>query len=274
MTVALPSMNPVPGSKGPDDAPAEDHDPGVSSAAKAFAILDEFAGPRTVLGVTELARAIGVPKSTAHRLLSVMVRSGYVRKVDGRYALTERVFELGNHVGSGPVRATGLRQRAMPFLSSLFVGTRETVHLATLAGTDVLYLEKLFGHNGAGCPTIVGTRRPAYATALGKAILAFSSDADVARALEGPFRQFTANTVPDAERLREELGRIHARGLAADHGEMRRDMYCIAAPILDQWTGRVLAAISVCSLTTRNLEARFGDTLLDAAHGLSRASLV
>lgn len=269
MTVTWPSGGSVSVSK----SPAEDHDPGMSSAAKAFAILGVFAGPRSVLGVTELARAIGVPKSTAHRLLSIMIESGFVCKVDGRYALTERVFELGNRAGSGAVSATGLRQRAMPFLSSLFVGTRETIHLATLAGTEVLYLEKLFGHNGARCPTAVGSRRPAHATALGKAMLAFSSDADVARVLEGPICQLTANTIADGAQLREELDRVHERGLAVDHGEARRDLHCIAAPILDHYTGRALAAVSVCSLTTRNLEARFGDVLLDAARALSRVPL-
>jgi DNA-binding IclR family transcriptional regulator len=246
-----------------------------SSAAKALAMLDAFAGPRAVLGVTELARAIGVPKSTAHRLLSVMIDSGFVRKTDGRYCLTERVFELGNRAGAGFVRSTGLRQRAMPFLSELFVGTRrETIHLAALTGTDVLYLEKLFGSGGMHCPTAVGMRRPAYATALGKALLAFASDDDVMLTLKGEFRRFTSRTLPDARHLELELERIRAAGLATDHGEMKPDLHCIAAPILDLRTGHTVAAVSVCSLTSRNLESKYGRVLLDVARDLSRFAYV
>ncbi|WP_432984031.1 IclR family transcriptional regulator [Dactylosporangium sp. CA-233914] len=246
---------------------------GVSSAAKALAMLDAFAGPRAVLGVSELARSIGVPKSTAHRLLSVMVDSGYVCKVGDRYCLTDRVFELGNRVGFGFLRSTGLRRRAMPYLSSLFVSTRETIHLATLTGADVLYLEKLFGPTGVRCSTAVGSRRPAYATALGKAILAFSGEAELTRAVQAPFRAYTSRTVTGADRLLQELESIRASGLATDRGEMQRDMHCIAVPILDPQTGRAVAAVSICSLATQKLEPKYGQMLRDTARELSRQPL-
>ncbi|MTD55668.1 IclR family transcriptional regulator [Amycolatopsis pithecellobii] len=250
-----------------------DVDRGSSSAAKALAILDAFSGPRAILGVTELARAIGVPKSTVHRLLAVMIRSGYICKVEGRYSLTERVFELGNRVGSGALRASGLRHHAMPFMSGLYASTRETVHLATLAGTEVLYLEKVFGHGGARCTTAVGSRRPAYATALGKAILAYSSDAVVERTLRGPFRQLTGRTVRAPAALLRKLAEVRTSGLATDHGEVQAGMCCVAAPIRDPRTRRAVAAVSICSLATRNLESKYGHAVVDIARDLSRVAL-
>ncbi|WP_166459615.1 IclR family transcriptional regulator [Amycolatopsis pithecellobii] len=255
----------------PPDRDHADRRWGPSSAAKVLAILDVFAGPRAVLGVTELARAIGVPKSTAHRLLSVLIESGYLRKVGGRYTLTERVFELGNRVGS--VRSTGFRHRAMPYLAGLFVGTRETVHLATMSGTDVLYLEKLFGHSKAQCSTAVGTRRPVYATALGKAMLAFSSDAVLSRAVQGPFHRFTNSTVRDGDRLQRRLEEVRSTGLATDHGEMHPAVHCVAAPVVDPWTHQAIAAVSICSLTTHNVEAKYGHLVLETARELSQVAL-
>ena len=172
-----------------------------SSAAKALALLDAFAGRRALLGVTELAEAVDVPKPTAHRLLGVMIAQGFVRKEGTRYCLTERVFELASRAGAASLRSSGLRARTMPYMAELFVRTRETVHLATLAGTDVLYLEKIFGHYGPRCSTAVGGRKPAYATALGKAMLAHSADDVLAANMDAPFRAFTPTTIRTPARL-------------------------------------------------------------------------
>ncbi|MFJ6660319.1 IclR family transcriptional regulator [Streptomyces sp. NPDC091377] len=245
--------------------------PADTSAAKVLVLLDAFRGPKTVLGVTELAHAVGVPKSTAHRLLAIMVDSGFVRKIGGRYGLTERLFEVGNRAGSSAIRSTGLRRRAMPYLTELHSGSRDTVHLATLSGTDVLYLEKLFGHSTGSSPTAVGTRWPAHATALGKAMLAHASDEQLAPVMAGPFQRFTARTVRSADRLERELTRVREEGLAYDEGELRDGMHCVAVPILDPETRTAVAAVSVCSLRTQSLK-RHAPRLLAMARDLSRAA--
>ncbi|MFD4603824.1 IclR family transcriptional regulator [Streptomyces sp. NPDC058464] len=241
-----------------------------TSAAKVLVLLDAFRGPKAVLGVTELARAVGVPKSTAHRLLSIMVEAGFVRKDGPRYCLTERLFEVGNRAGSTAIRSTGLRRRAMPYLTELYAGTRDTVHLATLSGTDVLYLEKLFGHETGSSPTAVGTRRPAHSTALGKAMLAYAADDQVARVMDGPFRRFTVRTIHTAAQLEQQLDRVRGEGLAHDEGELRDGLHCIAAPILDPGTRTAVAAVSVCSVRAQSLK-RHAPRLIAMARELSRA---
>ncbi|MFJ4633817.1 IclR family transcriptional regulator [Streptomyces sp. NPDC088847] len=243
-----------------------------TSAAKVLVLLDAFRGPKTVLGVTELAHMVGVPKSTAHRLLSIMVGGGFVRKIDGRYCLTERLFEVGNRAGSSAIRSTGLRRRAMPYLAELYAGSRDTVHLATLSGTDVLYLEKLFGHNTGSSPTAVGTRRPAHATALGKAMLAYASDQQLGLAMAGPFQRFTARTIHSADRFERELARVREEGLAYDEGELRDGMHCVAVPILDPETRTAVAAVSLCSFHPQSLR-RHATRLLSMARELSRAAV-
>lgn len=261
----------VPGSGPAGSAAAGRAGVADTSAAKVLVLLDAFRGPKTVLGVTELAQAVGVPKSTAHRLLSIMVEGGFVRKIGTRYCLTERLFEVGNRAGSSAIRSTGLRRRAMPYLTELYAGTRDTVHLATLSGTDVLYLEKLFGHNTGSSPTAVGTRRPAHSTALGKAMLAYASDEQVERVMSGPFRRFTARTIHTAARLEQELERVCGEGLAYDEGELQDGLHCIAVPILDPETHTAVAAISVCTFRPQSLK-RYAPQLIGMARDLSRAA--
>ncbi|MEU2620611.1 IclR family transcriptional regulator [Streptomyces sp. NPDC007157] len=242
-----------------------------TSAAKVLVMLDAFRGPKTVLGVTELAHMVGVPKSTAHRLLSIMVKGGFVRKIGGRYCLTERLFEVGNRAGPTAIRSTGLRRRAMPYLTELYAGSRDTVHLATLSGTDVLYLEKLFGHSTGSSPTAVGTRRPAHATALGKAMLAYASDEQLEPVMAGPFQRFTARTIHSADRLEQDLARVREEGLAYDEGELRDGLHCVAVPILDPETRTSVAAVSVCSFRPQSLK-RYAPRLISMARDLSRAA--
>lgn len=241
-----------------------------TSVGKALALLDSFSGPTKVLGVTDLAQRAGIAKSTAHRLLSVLVAGGYLVRVDDRYCLTEHMFEIGNQVRS--CRPGGIRERAMPYLAELFAQTRQTVHLAVLSGTEVLYLEKLFGHDTPRIPTTVGGRRPAHATALGKAILA-RSDADVVEAvLTGRRRAYTPRTIVSTEGLTRSLQRVRETGLAVDHEESLRGVNCVAAPVLDPVSGVPLAAISICSASA-SLVQRYGPALLRATHDLSRHQL-
>jgi DNA-binding IclR family transcriptional regulator len=200
-----------------------------------------------VVGVTALAERAGVTKPTAHRLLKALVAAGYVRRVGDRYCLTEHVFEIGNRVRS--CRPSGIREVAGPYLGELFAETRQTVQLAVLSGTDVLYLDKVAGRDAAPCQTSVGARRPSYATGLGKALLAFADAETVQENLRVPFRQFTPHTLSAAPLLRC-LDGVRQDGFATDHEELRRGVNCVAAPVLDPLTGRAIAAISVCSISS------------------------
>lgn len=218
-----------------------------TSAGKTLALLDAFSGRLGVIGVTALAERAEVTKPTAHRLLKVLVAAGYVRRVGDRYCLSEHVFEMGNQVRS--CRPSGIREVAGPYLGELFAETRQTVQLAVLSGTDVLYLDKVAGRDAAPCPTSVGARRPAYATGLGKALLAFAEAEAVHENLRVPFRRFTPHTLTAAPFLRC-LDGVRQDGYATDHEELRRGVNCVAAPVLDPRTGYAIAAISVCSVTS------------------------
>jgi DNA-binding IclR family transcriptional regulator len=239
-----------------------------SSSSRALTLLDAFAGPRAILGVSELAARAGVPKSTAHRQLATLVTHGYVRRVGDRYRLAEHTFEMGNLLWA--CRPGGLRERAIPFMIELSHQTNETVHLAIRDGDSVLYLEKLFGHRATPCPTSVGSRRPLHCTGLGKAILAFSSETTTDLLLSGPLRRFTPHTRATPNALARDLERARNDGVASESEEYAAGLVCVAAPILDRDTGLAIGAMSVSATPGRAQLHRFASQVLRAAEALNR----
>lgn len=218
---------------------ADDGKP-LRSIEKGLAILDAFEGDSALLGVSEIARRSGLPKSTAFRLTTSLEQKGYLERVGDRYRLGLRLFELGNMVSW--CRPRRLRETALPFMCDLFRQTGKTVHLAVLDGTDVLYVEKLHGREQISTPSRVGGRVSARTTALGKAILAHSDTETVSRALSVAPR-FCTSRAATPELFLKELDAVRRQGVAFDREEVRVGLTCVAAPILQR--GQVLGALSL-----------------------------
>lgn len=234
-------------------------------ASRTLALLSAFDEARAVLGVTELARAAAVPKSTAHRLLTVMLRHGYIKRDGNRYRLAEHVFELGSRA-AGP---RGLRERAIPFMVELHHETLAVVHLAVLHDDQVLYLEKVFGHGGWPCPTAIGGRNPAHCTALGKALLSRSPGGTVENIVRRGLPRLTEKTVSAPGALFRELSRAREDGVAIEIEQCRLGLACVAAPILDRRTQQPIAALSISTTTSQFNMARLADRARKAAAALS-----
>jgi DNA-binding IclR family transcriptional regulator len=238
----------------------------INTASRTLEVLSAFDGSRAVLGVSEIALRAGVPKSTAHRLLSVLTQHGFVKREGNRYRLAEHLFELGSHALGLP----GLRDRAVPYLVELHHATLETVHLAVLHDNHVLYVEKIFGHQAPPCPTTVGGRNPAHCTALGKAILSRSTVDLVERVLVGPLPLLTRQSLRTPEAVSRHLRVARDDGVAVEIEECRTGLACISAPIIDRHTGQAVAALSISSPTSRFDGRRFAARLRRAADELSR----
>jgi DNA-binding IclR family transcriptional regulator len=232
-----------------------------------MALLDAFEGPRAVLGVSELAATARVAKSTAHRLLQVLIDGGYVLRVGEKYTLSRRVFELGNQVRVA--RPNGLRDRAMPYMAELFALTRENVNLAVLSDTDVLYVEKLFGHSSTRVDSVVGSRRPAYATALGKAMLAFSEDEVVESNLVVTYRRNTSYTISNRTSMERALAGVREKGYATDFEESMLGVVCLAVPVFNPHTGLAVAALSLSTAVGHPVVTRYKSAMLRASEQLS-----
>ena len=254
----------------PHKAPAVPRENGLAlgtSVGKALAVLDAFRGGGALLGVSQIADRARIPKSTAHRLLGVLVDHHYVDRVDTRYQLGRAAFELGNMVAE--CRPRSLRSVAIPYMTDLYRTYDATVHLAVLDGTDVLYVEKIYGHNGVDLPSRIGGRVPALCTALGKAILAFSDEQKTAQALAGGVPRLTVKTMTNPSILRSSLIRARETGVAHDNEGSSLGVHCIAAPIVRRSTSEVLGAISMSFLLTEKLAPAIEVRLSQAATAIS-----
>ncbi len=247
-----------------DDEAAADGSLGTS-VGKALALLDAFEHIDTSLGVSELARRTGLPKSTAFRLLAILEQRRLVERQGNRYCLGTRLFELGHRISY--CRPRSLRDSALPFLTDLYSVTGETVHLGVLNGTDVLYLEKLFGHQPVAAPSAVGGRVPAYCSGIGKALLAFSGPDAIQDVLTRGLTPRTGYTIVVPSLFIAELSRVRTEGVAFDHEESKVGINCVAAPIFAR-AGRLLGAVSVCGATGRFDAHKYAGVVVRAAQGI------
>lgn len=234
---------------------------------KALLLLKSLAEQDREIGVSELARRTCLTKSTAFRLLGILQRNDLVERVGSDYRLGAQLFDIGTRV-YGPT-SLELRERLLPHLADLYVLTLETVHLAVLHGTDIVYVNKLRGHRATRSPSRIGARLPAYCTAVGKAMLAFDHDAAEA-AIAAGLPRLTDYTFTDPAAFRAELRRIRQDGIAYDRQEAALGLTCVAAPVMGP-AGRPVAALSVTGVDHRFDRARFAPALRRVAYEAARA---
>jgi DNA-binding IclR family transcriptional regulator len=195
--------------------------------------------------VSQVARLTSLPKSTAFRLLSSLSAAGYLIRQGSQYRLAWHVFELGSRAAQ---LDAGLREAILPRLVDLQARTGYTVHLGVLQGSDVLYVEKIPGRSGPKTPTRVGARVEATCTAIGKALLAHSSDEARERVLRSRLTRRTPFSVVEPGRLLRQMAQARTDGLAFDREESTVGLTCVASPLL--WEGEAWAAISLSGPTS------------------------
>lgn len=227
-----------------------------SSAAKTLALLTALMKAKDgTLGVTEAAVQVGLPKSTAHRLLKVLEEHGFVSRAGARYRIGGRFFtlsEVARRCEHGELRDAAYRP-----LAQLFERTDAiAVHLAVLGGRSVFYVDKVMRPEGTRLPSRVGGRFPATCTGLGKAMLAFSDPAVVETVLAQPLPRPTPYSVTAPRQLIDQLETARETGYAVEREEACHGTVCVAAPILQE--GRPAAALSICVSTASVARGREG----------------
>ncbi|MBA2949408.1 IclR family transcriptional regulator [Streptomyces himalayensis] len=245
-----------------------DGDPDQQTAVdKALMLLKSMAEYDDGIGVSELARRTQLTKSTAFRLLGILQRNDVVERVGSNYRLGSRLFDIGTRV-YGPSSLV-LRERLLPYLADLYELTHETVHLAVLHDTEIVYVNKIQGHRPTRSPSRIGARLPAYCTGVGKALLAFDHDA-AERAIAEGLAACTAGTITDPDLFRAELRRIRQDGIAYDREEAVPGLACVAVPVMGT-AGRPVAALSVAGAAHRFEAHRFAPALRRVAYEAARA---
>jgi DNA-binding IclR family transcriptional regulator len=235
---------------------------------KALSLMMAFgADTRGALGVSELARRTGLSKSTAFRLLSMLERNKVVQRVGTSYQLGTLLQDLTSHT-SVPMHDS-LRDALTPYLAELYEITHHTVQLAVLHGTEVIYLNKLYGHRPVNSPARIGGRAPAYATAVGKVLLAWNQES-TEQTLASTLVPWTERTITQPKALLASLEEIRRDGVAYDRDESLVGLSCIAVPIMGR-TGRPVAAFSVSGQTGTFIAASHSHALRSVAFAASRA---
>lgn len=214
----------------------------VASVAKALRIVEALAEARDDLSVTELASILRWHRSTAYRFLQSLIQSGWVSRspTNDRYRLTFRIVNLANSV----VNRIDIRQVARPHLLDMVEETGFDGHLAVMVEGEVVFLDRIDCGQATGSQFHIGRRAPAYATAVGKAMLTSLDGGQIMRLYgSGELRKYTPLTVDSVERLVQELSTVRAQGYAVDRGEHNEGVYCVAAAVRDH-SGRIVGAVS------------------------------
>ncbi len=236
---------------------------------KAMQILDLFSLDRPELGVSEVARALGLPKSTTSELMSSLADQRLLSRMGkGRYRLGWRLFALSQTL----LDTTEFRIEARKVMEELVRGWKETMHVAVLDGVQAVYIEKLQPVPAVKIRiTRAGARLPAHSSGVGKVLLAHSEWAYVAERLEDQgMPELTPNTITDLHALAGELEQVREQGYAYDNEETLVGLCCVAAPIYGSG-GPVVAAISFSVPAYRFCPRKdeYTTAILDAARRIS-----
>lgn len=236
---------------------------------KVGSLLNLFSFTRPEWGVREAAQALGLPRSTMGDLFLSLAEQKILSRTDtGRYRLGWRLFELSQVL----VEHTTFCIEARQAMHELFECWEETVHLAVLDGTQVLFVEKL-----QATPAVelllsrVGARLSAHTTGVGKVLLASQAPYLLPALLDTfPLHPYTPQTITSHECLLEELERVRHQGYAYDQEETAQGLCCVAAPIRDL-DGHVPVAMSLCIPASRfySQKEHYTEIVVQAVQGVS-----
>lgn len=241
------------------------------SVVSAFRVLETVADLQPV-GLSELAREVGLPKSTTQRMLTTLAEIGWLRATQEsptRWGLTYRALRLSRSVDG----RSGLRDVALPVMSELQLATTETIHLAVPDGDALVLLERLDTSHRLRAFLALGTRIPFHASATGLAYLSASSDAEIDDRLRADLAPQTRDTLVDPDAVRAAIAEVRARGWSINPGGLSEGITAVGAPIIDR-TGHPVGAMSVSGPSSRITPDRFdglGAQVAAAAARIGRA---
>ena len=241
----------------------------IQSVDRALYLLETIADAGGEATLTELSNRTGLNISTCHHLLATLIQRGFAAKIPGRrlYALGARILHLGR-----ACLQVDLPRRAQPYLEAINHATGETVHLAALQGDSVITLAVRESRHAVRVDTgKTGKVEAPHATSVGKAILAWLPENEIARILGSSMKRYTEHTITDLPGLLESFRVVRRNGYAIDREEYLPGVICVGAAIRDQ-AGTVIGAISASTPTMRANEAHIAlmrDQICAATRALS-----
>ncbi len=240
----------------------------VQSLERGLAVLEGVLknGP---VGVTELSLELDLDKTIVHRLLNTLQTIGYVSQDTNRKYLVGPRLRV---VSAKTLASLNLRALALPYMQALTEYTKGVSHLAKMAESRAVYIERVHHPSLPVTSTDVGGQSPGYCSAAGKVLWAYLPQSELNDLLDKTeFRTHTVNTITDRPTLQQHLAEVREQGYAIDREEHRLGLVGVGAPVLDH-TGNVIASICVAGLASRSdaeVLAGIRDQVLTASRGLS-----
>jgi DNA-binding IclR family transcriptional regulator len=194
-----------------------------------------------------------------------MEQAGFIERCGNKVGLGLRLFEWGERAS----RRRSLREVALPFMADLREATHQTIHLAVLDGSEVVYVEILRSTNAPWLPSQVGGRLPAHATGVGKALLAAAPPEVFDRAIATGLPMVGPRTLRNPKLLKQQLSRVASAGIAYEIQESAHGVVCVAAAITET-DGRAVAAVSASGWAGKVDIRRVASAVRTAALSISR----
>ena len=251
---------------------SENTDGTVGKALSLLDIVERFQGP---VRFNDILENSPFPKPSTYRLLQTLVSQEMLsfNADSGHYTLGSRLIRLAH----SSWKSASLAPLAAPYLDKLSAKTGETIHLATLDSSQVLYLDKRNANKPINMFSGAGKTGPAYCTGVGKAMLAFLDEKSQNMLLrQQSYYKYTENTYTSNSALKKELDHIHNNGVSFDNEEHEPNIICVAVPILRNGSD-VIGAISITSSTLRtSLEklSNYKNDLIETAKQIGENSSV
>jgi IclR family pca regulon transcriptional regulator len=219
----------------------------VQSLERGLAVIRAFDADHSQLTLSDVSRATGLTRAAARRFLLTLVELGYMR-TDGRlFSLRPRVLELGYAYLSG----LSLPEVALPHMEALVAEVHESSSIAVLDGDEIVYVVRVPTKRIMTVAISVGTRFPAYATSMGRVLLAAQPDEWLEKYLAtAELRPLTRRTVVDPDRLMAVLRRVRSQGYALVDQELEEGLRSMAVPIHTA-DGSITAALNVSAHASR-----------------------
>ncbi|MYV47389.1 IclR family transcriptional regulator [Streptomyces sp. SID2888] len=244
----------------------------VPAVTRTLDILELFLDGEGTLSAPDIVRKLQLPRTTVHELVSTLVARSYLAPVPdqpGRYRLSVRLYQLGSRYAE----QLDLAAEGQQVARSVAETCDETVHVAILEGTTVIYVAKVDSTHAVRMVSAAGRRLPAHCTAVGKMLLASLPESELAARIPDGTElvPMTPHSIPDPAALRSVLAEIRTCGIAVEERESNPDVSCVAAPVRDR-SGQVVAALSISVPMIRWSEERRAELEQLAVKGAAELS--
>ena len=241
-------------------AVANQREPVLQGLERGLAVIEAFSEDNPAMTLSAVARRTGITRATARRILLSLEELGYVQSDGGRFSLSPRVLRLGwSYFGS-----LNLWERAQPLMEELAAELEETCSATTLDLPEIVFVARAPGPRIMTMSLSVGSRLPAYATAMGRVLLAGLDDGSVERSLSSiPLEALTPRTVTDPERVLEAVRAARGQGWALVDEELELGLRSLSVPLRVS-DGRLAGALNICAATSRISVAELERSFLPA----------